>query len=102
MSRKVYADGTLVEEWDDDARTYRRHTDGTERPYTRDETAAIPGPAPLPLPEVPKAVEALRDVADIARAALEESLADRADLRRRIEALEARVLALETPDLPGV
>lgn len=45
MSRRIYQDGVVLEEWDDDTTTYRRHEgDGTlveERPYTDEEAAPI-------------------------------------------------------------
>ena len=44
MSRRIYADGALVEEWDDGTRTYRRLAAGEvveERPYSEDEAAAL-------------------------------------------------------------
>ena len=39
MSAQVYADGVLIEEWDDDTRTYTDHRTGSSRPYTADENA---------------------------------------------------------------
>ena len=39
MSNYVYDNGQLVEEWDDDARTYTDHHTGESRPYTADENA---------------------------------------------------------------
>jgi cytosine/adenosine deaminase-related metal-dependent hydrolase len=44
MSRKVYDDGQLVEEWDDDTTTYRRFDDGEvveERPYSVTEAEVV-------------------------------------------------------------
>lgn len=42
MSTRTYADGQLVEEWDDLTRTYRRFGDDPlERPYTEDEAARL-------------------------------------------------------------
>lgn len=40
MSAHVYADGVLIEEWDDATRTYTDHRTGATRPYTADENAA--------------------------------------------------------------
>lgn len=64
MSRKVYDEGVLVEEWDDETRTYRRHDDGkvAERAYTAEE-AAVP---------LERAAEADRDAA---RQRLQDQLA---------------------------
>jgi len=39
VSRRTYADGQLVEEWDDTTRTYRDATG--VRPYTEDEAAGL-------------------------------------------------------------
>ena len=44
MSRRVYDGGVVVEEWDDDIRTYRRWDDGAlveERPYDEFEVSPL-------------------------------------------------------------
>jgi len=45
VSRRIWHDGRVVEEWDDAARTYRRYDSAgslvEERPYTGDEAAAL-------------------------------------------------------------
>ena len=40
MSTQTYRDGTLIEEWDDDTRTYTNHETGDTRPYTVSENHA--------------------------------------------------------------
>lgn len=40
MSTRRFLDGVLIEEWDDDTRTYTDHRTGTSRPYTDDENQA--------------------------------------------------------------
>ena len=40
MSSQVYANGTLIESWDDTTRTYTDHRTGESRPYTEEENAA--------------------------------------------------------------
>lgn len=44
MSRKVYDNGQLLEEWDDTTRAYRRYVDGVvaeERPYSPEESSKL-------------------------------------------------------------
>ena len=75
MSSRTYADGILIEEWDDESRTYTHHGTGTTRPYTDEENAA----------------------AD-ARAEEQTRLND---LEARVAALEAVVMAAAVPDDPA-
>lgn len=39
MSSRNYEDGVLVEEWDDETRTYTDHRTGESRPYSEAENA---------------------------------------------------------------
>lgn len=74
MSARTYRDGVLVEEWDDQTRTYTDYTTDppTTRPYTPEENAA----------------------AD--QRAVEDAVVD--DLQRRVEILEAAVFG--SPEVP--
>lgn len=93
MSRKIYDDGSLVEEWDDATVTYRRFDDGAlveERPYTDTEAAGL----------VERAAEAEREAtAQTLRDQLASGVA--AIARARDAALEdqARAEALQTQAL---
>lgn len=40
MSTRRFLDGVLIEEWDDDTRTYTDHRTGESRPYTPEENTA--------------------------------------------------------------
>ena len=40
MKIQSFADGVLVESWDNESRTYTDHRTGATRPYTADENAA--------------------------------------------------------------
>ena len=74
MSARIYADGVLVEEWDDQTRTYTDHTTDPPvvRPYTQQENLAADRGA--------------------------ESAAAITDLQRRVEILEAAVFG--SPEVP--
>lgn len=49
MSRRVFSDGALLEEWDDDALVHGELVDGVwqTRPYTEDEKPQAPVPDPF-------------------------------------------------------
>ena len=86
MSNQTYdADGTLVEEWDDESRTYTDHrTDPpTTRPYTDDENA-----------------EADARAAAALRAANEQALRDglAAEIDRAIERQDTSQAVIDTPN----
>ena len=75
MAHETYADGVLVESWDDESRTYTDHATGDSRPYTEQENAAADDAA---------AADARMD-----------------DLEARVAALEAVVMAGAIPDDPA-
>lgn len=51
MSRRTFSEGTLLEEWDDEAFVHGELVNGVwvTRPYTEDEKPPDPTPAPDPL-----------------------------------------------------
>lgn len=93
MSRKIYDGGTLVEEWDDESRTYRRCEGGEfveERPYTDAEATAL----------VEREIEAQRRTV---RSSLEDSARNALTVNRDdiTEAAAIRADALEIADSPA-